>query len=218
RPGGERPRLSLPRRPRRYALPLRRYRRQPRALPRRCHGAGPPAAVRPAGAHPGLRVPPLLHRRRRSALLRRRGRDPRPRPLDDRRHGRGDRQVRAFDSVPGLAGLSPLTAAGGRLFFPAYDRVHGIELWESDGTAAGPRPADPGTFWFFTPTNVELVVKVLAARALNQAFWVFYGALPSVEYTITVPDTATGLTRRYWNPSGRLASVGDTDGFGPLGA
>jgi len=213
----------------------------------------------------------------------------------------GTVQVRAFDSVPGFAGLSQLTAAGDRLFFTAYDQVHGIELWESDGTASGTRLAadlapeaassvpflltamgshlffsaddgltgrelwsfplsgaagcqpgdtrlclagnrfqvevawkdfqgnagvghargltpDTGTFWFFAPSNVEAIVKVLDARSLNQAFWVFYGALSSVEYTITVTDTATGLTRRYFNPSGRLASVGDTDGFGPLGA
>ncbi len=78
--------------------------------------------------------------------------------------------------------------------------------------------ADTGYFWFFAPTNVEAVVKVLDARSLNNAFWVFYGALSNVEYEITVTDTQTGLSRRYLNPSGRLASVGDTAGFGPLGA
>jgi hypothetical protein len=78
--------------------------------------------------------------------------------------------------------------------------------------------ADTGYFWFFDPANVETVVKVLDARSLNQAFWVFYGALSSVFYEITVTDTQTGLTRRYLNPSGQLASVGDTAGFGPLGS
>jgi hypothetical protein len=78
--------------------------------------------------------------------------------------------------------------------------------------------ADTGYFWFFDPKNVETVVKVLDARALNGAFWVFYGALSSVQYTMTVTDTETGLTRRYQNLSGQLASVGDTAGFGPLGA
>ena len=83
---------------------------------------------------------------------------------------------------------------------------------------AVPLTADTGYFWFFDPANVETVVKVLDARALNQAFWVFYGALSSVEYEITVTDTQTGLSRRYGNPSGQLASVGDTHGFGLLGA
>jgi hypothetical protein len=88
-------------------------------------------------------------------------------------------------------------------------------------TGAGhavPLTADTGYFWFFSPANVETVVKVLDARALNQAFWIFYGALSSVEYTVTVTDTATGLSRRYFNPANQLASVGDTHGFGPLGA
>ncbi len=57
--------------------------------------------------------------------------------------------------------------------------------------------ADTGYFWFFSPANVEVVAKVLDGRGLNQAFWVFYGALSSVEYTLTVTDTQTGLTRRY---------------------
>ncbi len=78
--------------------------------------------------------------------------------------------------------------------------------------------ADTGYFWFFDPANVETVVKVLDARALDGAFWVFYGALSSVRYTMTVTDTQTGLTRRYENLAGQLASVGDTAGFGPLGA
>jgi hypothetical protein len=73
--------------------------------------------------------------------------------------------------------------------------------------------ADTGTFWFFDPANLEVVVKVLDGRALNQAFWVFYGALSSVEYTMTVTDTATGQAKRYTNPAGRLASVGDTGAF-----
>jgi ELWxxDGT repeat protein len=32
-----------------------------------------------------------------------------------------------------------LTDAGGRLYYVADDRFHGLELWQSDGTAAGTR-------------------------------------------------------------------------------
>ena len=77
---------------------------------------------------------------------------------------------------------------------------------------------DTGYFWFFGPENVEAIVKVLDGRGLNDHVWVFYGALSNVEYSLTVTDTQTGLTRRYFNPQGRFASVGDTLGFGPLGA
>ena len=59
------------------------------------------------------------------------------------------------------------------------------------GTAV-PVCGDTGYFWFFDSANVELVVKVLDARAVNGHTWVFYGALTNVEYTITVTDTDTG--------------------------
>lgn len=78
--------------------------------------------------------------------------------------------------------------------------------------------ADTGYFWFFGPENVEVVLKVLDGQGVNGHHWVFCGALSNVEYTLTVTDTQTGLTRRYFNPLGRFASVGDTTGFGPLGA
>ena len=77
---------------------------------------------------------------------------------------------------------------------------------------------DTGYFWFFDESNVEVILKVLDGRSLNEHFWVFYGALSSVEYTLTVTDTQTGLTRKYFNPRSLLASVGDTRGFGPQGA
>src|SRR5262249_1940685 len=80
---------------------------------------------------------------------------------------------------------------------------------------AVPLTADTGTFWFFDPSNVELVVKALDGRALNGKFWLFYGALSNVEYTVTVTDTQTGAVRTYINPSGVFASTGDTAAFSP---
>ena len=85
-----------------------------------------------------------------------------------------------------------------------------------DRTGAGttiPLTSDTGGFWFFDDANVELVLKVLDGRPLNGKFWVFYGALSNVEYTITVTDTATGAVKTYRNPSGQLASAGDTEAF-----
>lgn len=83
------------------------------------------------------------------------------------------------------------------------------------GTAV-PLTSDTGYFWFFGANNAELVVKVLDGRALNHAFWVFYGALSNVEYWITVTDTATGAIQRYHNPPFQLASQADTVAF-PVG-
>jgi hypothetical protein len=80
------------------------------------------------------------------------------------------------------------------------------------GTAV-PLSGDTGTFWFFNAANIELVVKALDGRPSNGHFWIFYGALSSVEYTVTVTDTQTGTMRTYTNPSGRFASVADTQAF-----
>ena len=70
-----------------------------------------------------------------------------------------------------------------------------------------------GAFWFFDPTNLELVVKVLDGRAVNGKFWVFYGSLTNVEFLLTVTDTLTGVVRTYFNPQGQLASIADTAAF-----
>ena len=72
---------------------------------------------------------------------------------------------------------------------------------------------ESGYFWFFGPENVELVLKVLDGTALNHHWWVFYGALSTVEYHITVTDTVTGAQKMYVNPSGNLGSVADTSAF-----
>jgi hypothetical protein len=80
-----------------------------------------------------------------------------------------------------------------------------------------PLTGDTGYFWFFSSSNVELVVKALDARALNGHFWVFYGALSNVEYTMTVTDSVTGSVKTYANPSGHFGSVGDTAAFSSTG-
>ena len=78
---------------------------------------------------------------------------------------------------------------------------------------AVPLTGDTGYFWFFGLENVELVIKVLDGTPLNQHWWVFYGALSTVEYTITVTDTVSGRQKTYVNPSGNLGSVADTSAF-----
>jgi ELWxxDGT repeat protein len=107
-----------------------------------------------------------------------------------------------------------LCIAGGRFKVEAFWRDF---QGNSGAGQAQPLTGDTGTFWFFSPDNVEVIVKVLDGRALDGHFWVFYGALSNVEYSLTVTDTVTGLTRRYLNPLGELASVGDTTAFGPMG-
>jgi len=72
---------------------------------------------------------------------------------------------------------------------------------------------DTGAFWFFEPSNLELMVKVIDGRTVNGHFWVFYGSLSNVGFDLTVTDTFTGTTRVFENASGRFASAGITDAF-----
>ena len=78
---------------------------------------------------------------------------------------------------------------------------------------AVPLTGDTGVFWFFSADNLELMIKVLDGRTINDHFWVFYGALSDVSYKVTVTDTATGQVREYNNAAHELASVADTAAF-----
>lgn len=88
--------------------------------------------------------------------------------------------------------------------------------FQAPGSAAGqaqtvPLTTDSGYLWFFAATNVEAVIKVIDACALNQHFWVFAGGLTNVLTTITVTDTQTGAMKTYTNPQGTaFAPVQDT--------
>ena len=80
------------------------------------------------------------------------------------------------------------------------------------GTAVSLTP-ETGYFYFFGASNVELVIKVLDGRPVDGHWWVFYGSLSDVAYTINVTDTETGILKTYTNALGSLASVGDTKAF-----
>ena len=100
------------------------------------------------------------------------------------------------------------------------DRFDVSVLWRDfsgntgDGVAV-PISPDTGAFWFFDPDNLELTVKVLDGRAINGHFWVFYGSLTNVEFTLTVTDTATGATYTVINPIGQFGSFGDVEALPP---
>ncbi len=97
-------------------------------------------------------------------------------------------------------------------------RFHVSVAWATNDGRTGSGQAisltdDTGYFWFFDSGNVELVVKVLDGRSVNGHYWVFYGALSNVRYTITVEDTLGGTQRVYQNPQGTMASFADTSAF-----
>jgi hypothetical protein len=74
-----------------------------------------------------------------------------------------------------------------------------------------------GFFWFFDQSNLELMVKMLDGRGLNDHFWFFFGALSNLEYWITVHDLASGAVRTYYNAPGNICGGADTAAFPPPG-
>ncbi|PYQ54908.1 MAG: hypothetical protein DMF53_28820, partial [Acidobacteria bacterium] len=127
----------------------------------------------------------------------------------------------------GALALAPARVAAQAVCSPAPtalclqgSRFQAEVTWTAPGFGSGagqavPLTEDTGYFWFFGSSNVELVVKVLDGRAVNRHFWVFYGALSDVAYTLTITDLQTGAREVFTNPQGRLASVSDVSAFNP---
>ncbi|HTR01575.1 MAG TPA: plastocyanin/azurin family copper-binding protein [Thermoanaerobaculia bacterium] len=82
-----------------------------------------------------------------------------------------------------------------------------------DGTAVR-LTDDSGYFWFFDPTNIEVVSKVLNGCALDNAYWVFAAGLTNVAVHLTVTDLHTGAVYTRDNAqSAAFAPVQDTAAF-----
>jgi hypothetical protein len=74
--------------------------------------------------------------------------------------------------------------------------------------------ADSGLFYFFSPDNWEMLIKVLDGCSINNAYWVFFAATTDVEFNLTVTDTDTGQVKNYFNPQQHPANaVTDTAAF-----
>ena len=69
--------------------------------------------------------------------------------------------------------------------------------------AALPLTADTGGFYFFSPGNFELLVKVLDACGVNGHFWIFAAGLTDVAVELIVTDTYTGAVEVFENPLGQ---------------
>ena len=69
-------------------------------------------------------------------------------------------------------------------------------------------------FFFLDPNNTDLLVQVLDSCTQNDHFWVFLGTSTNVEFTVTVIDTATGVSRAYFTPLATVAQpIQDTSAF-----
>ena len=109
--------------------------------------------------------------------------------------------------------------AGGQTLCLSNGRFQVTAQWEkSDGTfGAGnavPLTSDSGYFWFFDPSNIEMVAKVLGACGVNQNYWVFSAGLTNVKVTLFVLDTSNGISEQYLNPLGAaIVPIQDTSAF-----
>ncbi|RPI22880.1 MAG: hypothetical protein EHM61_21140 [Acidobacteria bacterium] len=96
-------------------------------------------------------------------------------------------------------------------------RFKGTVVWRSSGVSGAAQTVslspESGYFWFFDPANVEILVKVLDGRGVNNHFWVFSGALSDVQHDMIITDTQTGAVRTYHNPPGVQAGKNDTMAF-----
>ena len=84
-----------------------------------------------------------------------------------------------------------------------------------DGSAVPlPSAPDSALFYFFSSSNIELLVKVLNGCGVNNRYWAFWAATTNVEFALTVTDTRNGRTKSYFNPLNRAAPpIQDTSAF-----
>jgi len=88
------------------------------------------------------------------------------------------------------------------------ERAAGYALAENDLFGYFSLPAVTGQ-----SGNPEVFVKMLDARDLSSHFWLFYGGLTDLEFTLTVTDTATGVVKTYSKPAGSYCGDADTQAF-----
>ncbi|MEM9408618.1 MAG: Calx-beta domain-containing protein [Acidobacteriota bacterium] len=93
-----------------------------------------------------------------------------------------------------------------------------VEWATAQGTSGQGRAVqltpDSGTFWFFSPDNVELIFKVLDGCALNQRYWIFGSGLTDVAIEVRITDTVTGAVREFSNPLGQgFVPIRDINAF-----
>ena len=78
-------------------------------------------------------------------------------------------------------------------------------LTDAGDAVARRETIDSGLFWFFRPSNLESLVKVLDGCGVNDHYWVFVASTTDVGYQLRVTDTQTGDTATYSNTRGTVA-------------
>ncbi len=85
-----------------------------------------------------------------------------------------------------------------------------VRWWTGDGESGAGSVVHAGTdesglFWFFAPSNWEVLVKVLDGSAENGHVWVYGASTTDVGYVVSVTDTLTAAVKEYRNEPGHVA-------------
>jgi PKD repeat protein len=126
-----------------------------------------------------------------------------------------------LDSAAREAAATPYfgTPSGTALLLGTGGRFKVETTWKTPQGTTGSGQAvqltsDTGYFWFFSSSNVEMVVKVLDACTVNQRFWDFAGGLTNVQVDIKVTDTKTNTVKMYHNAQNTaFQPIQDTGAF-----
>ncbi|HVG24325.1 MAG TPA: NF038122 family metalloprotease [Thermoanaerobaculia bacterium] len=79
----------------------------------------------------------------------------------------------------------------------------------------GSQNPDVATFGISSAQAIEVVVRIQDARPFANRFDIYYGGLTDLEYTVTVTDVQSGVTRTYRNSFGSVGGGVDRSSFTP---
>lgn len=134
-----------------------------------------------------------------------------------------DRGAPGFDALYGhgvvqadaaLGRLDEIVASEGEGCVATPERLclmqnrFGVEVsWTNYQSVSGsgiarPLTSDSGLFWFFSPANLELLVKMVDGCAFNGHYWVYAAATTDVEYHLRFTESASGAFRTFDNTLG----------------
>jgi hypothetical protein len=130
---------------------------------------------------------------------------------------RAENDALVFSSRPSLMTTAQASCAPNNHVLCLNGFAVGVVWNLSDGTSGEgygmPLTDESGWFWFFSPGNLEVVVKVLDGCAINGHFWVFASGLTNVQVSVTV-GILNGSGNVYGSPGGVLMRpIADTSAF-----
>ena len=116
--------------------------------------------------------------------------------------GETQKEVEVVPADPGGGGNSPAILAEDFEVNVAWQNHQGET---GEAKLVQPPSRDSALYYFFTPENWELMVKVLDGCALNGHYWVFGAASTDVGYNIRIDRRGSSQSFRAENPVGNIA-------------